>query len=76
MVSSDLSLFCRVGDYKLILGEPRVVDFSLDPNGGFTIKLADPNSTDIRLFNLRSKYMHNRKTIIIHSVMFKQSTNQ
>ncbi|CAG2253458.1 unnamed protein product [Mytilus edulis] len=44
----------RVGDYKLILGEPRVVDFSLDPNGGFTIKLADPNSTDIRLFNLKN----------------------
>ncbi|VDI05602.1 Hypothetical predicted protein [Mytilus galloprovincialis] len=44
----------RVGDYKMILGEPRVVDFSFDPIGGFSIKLADPNSTDIRLFNLKN----------------------
>ncbi|CAC5391657.1 ARSB [Mytilus coruscus] len=43
----------RVGDYKMILGDPRVVDFSFDPSGNLSIKPVDPNNTDIRLFNLK-----------------------
>lgn len=59
----------------MILGEPRVVDFSFDPIGGFSIKLADPNSTDIRLFNLKSKYMHKKNTIIHYSVMLNKDAS-
>ncbi|XP_071131876.1 arylsulfatase J-like [Mytilus edulis] len=44
----------RVGDYKMIVGDPRVAAFSFFPNGTILIKPIDPNSTDIRLFNLKN----------------------
>ncbi|XP_052070566.1 arylsulfatase J-like isoform X1 [Mytilus californianus] len=44
----------RVGDYKMIVGDPRVVDFSFGPSGNISLKLVDPNNKDIRLFNLKN----------------------